>query len=67
MRLPADEGVDSQIVKELRRDGHAVTYVAELDPGIADDVVLEWANKEKALLVTADKDFGELIFHQQRL
>ena len=66
MTLIADEGVDRQIVHRLRDEGHTVYYVAEMDPGISDDVVLERANTQKALLLTADKDFGELVFRQRR-
>ena len=36
MILYCDEGVDRGIVDALRSDGHAVTYVAELEPGITD-------------------------------
>lgn len=36
-------------------------YVAELEPGISDDAVLDIANRESAVLVTADKDFGEIV------
>lgn len=32
---------------------------ARFDPGIIDDVVIEKARTQEALLVTADKDFGE--------
>lgn len=35
-----------------------MTYVAELEPGISDDTVLDVANRESAVLVTAYKDFG---------
>jgi len=63
----ADENVDRQIVDRLRRDGHDVLYVAEMKPGIPDDAVLDLANREGALLLTADKDFGELVFRLGRL
>jgi len=67
MNFLADEGVDQPIVDRLRQAGYLVLYVAEMEPGIADETVLEWANQENALLLTADKDFGELVFRQQRL
>jgi predicted nuclease of predicted toxin-antitoxin system len=67
MNLLADESVDRQIVERLRQDGHEVLYVAEMELGIPDDVVLERANEISALLVTADKDFGELVFRDKRL
>ena len=58
LNLLADENVDQQIIDLLRREGHTVTYVAELDPGIDDEQVLERANEANALLLTADRDFG---------
>lgn len=66
MKFLADESVDWEIVTRLRKDGHFVLYVAEMKQGISDDVVLDLANSEKALLLTADKDFGEMEFRQQR-
>jgi len=65
MNLLADESVDRQIVELLRHDGHNVIYVAELEPGISDETVLLRANEQGALLRTADKDFGELVFRQK--
>ena len=67
MNLIADEGVDRQVVERLRRDGHQVLYIAESEPGITDELVLERANEKDALLLTADKDFGELVFREGRL
>lgn len=67
MRFLADENVDREIVVELRKRGCEVAYVAEMDPGISDDVLLDLANKEKAILITGDKDFGEIVFRQQRV
>ena len=64
MNLVADESLDRQIVERLRRDGHSVTYVAEMDPGIPDGEVLSLANQRSAVLVTADRDFGELVFRR---
>ena len=67
MNFLADEGVDRPIVERLRIEGESVLYVAEIEPGIADEVVLDLANQQEALLLTADKDFGELVFRMQRL
>lgn len=38
-----------------------------MDPGISDDAVLELANNEEVILLTADKDFGELVFRLRKL
>jgi predicted nuclease of predicted toxin-antitoxin system len=63
----ADENIDRQIVERLRKEGHIVQYVAETDAGISDDEVLDLANREGVLLLTADKDFGELVFRQKQI
>ncbi len=39
-------------------------YIAEQSSGITDDEVLQEANDRDALLVTADKDFGELVYRR---
>jgi len=64
VNLVADEGVDRPVVDRLRRDGHEVVYVAELSPSVADEEVLQQARTRNAVLLTADKDFGELVFRQ---
>ena len=65
MNLLADEGVERQIIERLRQDDHKVVYIAELEPGIGDNVILRRANATQALLITADKDFGEMVFRQR--
>ena len=67
MNLLADESVDRQIVEGLRQDGHDVLYIAEVEPSISDNAVFDSANKQSALLVTEDKDFGEIVFRDGRL
>ena len=63
----ADESIDQPIVVGLRHAGHGVIYVAELSPSVSDDKVLEEANNRGSVLLTADKDFGELVFRQGRV
>ncbi|MEO7658946.1 MAG: DUF5615 family PIN-like protein [Pyrinomonadaceae bacterium] len=67
MNLLADESVDRQIVARLRQDGHEVLYIADVEPSISDDVVFDRANEKTALLLTVDKDFGEIVFRENRL
>ncbi len=67
MNLVADESLDRVVVERLRQQGHEVFYIAELSSGITDDEVLQKANDRKALLVTADKDFGELVYRRGRI
>jgi predicted nuclease of predicted toxin-antitoxin system len=67
MKFLADENMDAEIVDQLRQEGHEVWYVIEMEPGISDDEVLALANRESAILITADKDFGELVFRLRRI
>ncbi len=67
MNFVADESVDQQIVKRLQREGHVVRYIVETGPGASDEDVLELAKHEGAILLTADKDFGEMVFRQRRV
>jgi len=60
----ADENIDLQIVQKIRADGHDVLFVCEMEPGIRDDQVLDLANRKNAILITGDRDFGELVFRQ---
>lgn len=65
MKLLADECVDQVIVERLRQDGHDVDFIAEIAPGIQDPDVLLRAWQTGVLLLTADKDFGELVYRQR--
>jgi predicted nuclease of predicted toxin-antitoxin system len=58
----ADEGVDRSIVNGLRALNFDVFYVVEDIRSLDDDVLLEIAKNENRLLITKDKDFGELVF-----
>jgi len=62
----ADENVESQIVEYLRLSGNDVVYITEISPGATDNTVLELAKKEKRILITNDKDFGEIVFLQRK-
>ncbi|MEQ1666622.1 MAG: DUF5615 family PIN-like protein [Bdellovibrionales bacterium] len=61
MKIVADESLDFNIVQALRDEGFEVWAVIEQDPSIKDPQVLRTAFDQKALLLTEDKDFGELV------
>ncbi len=65
MNLVLDENVDRPIVDQLKLDGHSIWYIYDKFRGLSDEKVLELASKNKALLVTLDKDFGELVFQKK--
>jgi hypothetical protein len=61
VQFGADANLDWPIIEQLRAGGHFVTAVVELSPGISNPDVFAIANENGAILLTADKDFGELV------
>jgi len=60
MRFLANENFPGEAVTALQAAGHDVSWVRALAPGINDQDVLAWAVRECRVLLTFDKDFGEL-------
>lgn len=66
MRLLADECCDTDLVNALRADDYDVSYVMETLRGASDTEVLRTAFDENRIVLTEDKDFGELIYRLRR-
>lgn len=66
MRFLADECTDTHLVDLLRADGFDVLYVMETMRGATDDTILSRAYSEQRILLTEDKDFGELVFRLRK-
>jgi len=62
VRWLADECVDAPLIRQLRDAGHDVAYIVEGDAGATDAEIISRAHAESRLLLTEDKDFGELAF-----
>ena len=54
----------SVAVRVLRATGLDIASIAEIVPGASDSEVLEIARNENRILVTFDRDFGELIYRK---
>jgi len=62
VRLLADENFPREAVNVLRGQGHDLVWVRTDAPGATDRVVLARAQQEDRIVITFDKDFGELAF-----
>lgn len=62
MNIVADESVDYRIIRYLRQQSFNVIAIIDNNASITDTKVLDKANDQNALLITEDKDFGELVF-----
>jgi predicted nuclease of predicted toxin-antitoxin system len=65
MRFIADENIARSTVERLRAAGHDVEWVLADAPGSSDEQVLARAVSERRIVITADKDFGELAFRRR--
>jgi len=62
MRFLADESCDFSVVRALRKGGHDVKAIAEMSPGISDEEVAELSADKMRILITEDKDFGQMVY-----
>ncbi len=66
MRFIVDECTGPRVAKWLREQDHHVFSVYDDARGMDDESILQKANLENYMLITNDKDFGELIFRMNR-
>jgi predicted nuclease of predicted toxin-antitoxin system len=66
MNILADENIEKSVIDFLHESQNIIS-IAELKPGITDHEVAELANNSNAILLTEDKDFGEIVFRQKMI
>jgi predicted nuclease of predicted toxin-antitoxin system len=64
MRFLADENVARPTILLLRAAGHEIESMSELAPGTPDEEVLQRARLGGHILITFDRDFGELVYRR---
>ena len=63
MDLLADENQHPLVIAQLRAAGHQVEWIKETSPGAADADILNRPDIGSLVLMTYDRDFGDLIFN----
>lgn len=66
MQFLADENIEYPVIRILRSNGVEILAIRDLMKGATDSEILEFAFKEKLILITSDKDFGELTFRLKK-
>ncbi len=66
MKFVADESCAAPVIRALRQAGHDVVAIAEVARGATDNQVLDRAFTENRILITEDRDFGEMVFGRGR-
>ena len=67
MRFLVDECTGTSVVACLCSAGHDAVAVADVMPEADDEDILDYAVAEERIVVTNDKDFGEMVFRSRRL
>ena len=62
LRLLANKNFPGDAVTALQQVGHDIVWIRTAAPGSSDPSVLAKARAENRILITFDKDFGELVF-----
>ena len=61
MQFLANEDVPMASIRRLRAAGYDVASIIEDSPGVKDESVLSRAHAEQRIILTFDRDYGELI------
>jgi len=67
LKFLADVNIEKYLVDELKRMGHNIIWVADVDRYLDDISILNMARKDNRILLTNDKDFGEIVFRQKQI
>lgn len=62
MNVLVDVSAGRTIADLIRSLGHDTAFVRDRDPSMPDADILAWAVAEGRLIVTMDKDFGDLVY-----
>lgn len=65
MTFLANENFPFPSVQLLEQEGYEIFYIAREIPGIPDEEVIRKAKERNAIILTFDKDYGEIIFRHQ--
>jgi predicted nuclease of predicted toxin-antitoxin system len=65
MHFLANENFPVASIRKLRQNGHDVVAVIEVMAGANDRQVMEKAHDESRIILTFDRDYGELVFRHK--
>ena len=63
LKFLIDVGVGKKVELFLREQGHDIKTVRTIDPQMPDEEIIHLASLEDRMIITMDKDFGELVYH----
>ena len=64
MKFVADENIPIKVVERLKNENIEIESIVKIQVGLKDEEIAKISEREKAVLITFDKDFGEIIFRK---
>jgi predicted nuclease of predicted toxin-antitoxin system len=65
VRILADENIPGHTVNALIAAGHDVSWIAKDAPSTSDEIILGLGQENERVVLTFDKDFGELVYRDR--
>ncbi|MDA3918913.1 MAG: DUF5615 family PIN-like protein [Deltaproteobacteria bacterium] len=63
LKFLIDVGVGKEIENYLHAEDYDIKAVQDIDPCMEDENIIRTAFLENRMVITMDKDFGELVYH----
>ena len=66
LKFVLDVGVGNKVGQHLTHQGYDALLISTINPSMSDSEILAIAENENRMVITMDKDFGELVYHSEK-
>ena len=66
LKFVLDVGVGNKVGQYLTNEGYDALLISTINPSMSDSEILAIAENENRMVITMDKDFGELVYHSEK-
>ena len=66
LKFVLDVGVGNKVGQYLTYQGYDALLISTINPSMSDSEILAIAENENRMVITMDKDFGELVYHSEK-
>ena len=66
VKFIVDVGVGRSVEEWLKSQEFTIVTIGSINPEMKDTEIIQLANMEDAIIITMDKDFGELVFKEKK-
>lgn len=67
IKFLADENIPRKVVDLVSKNGHDILWIKNIAPKSSDDQILSLAEAEERIILTFDRDFGQLVYEKKLL